>query len=55
MTLGSNNITCDLHVKFRDATPANLRVYIAWFNDRTLEMFTDGSPLRIRSQIDNYE
>ena len=55
MTLGSNNITCDLHVKFRAATEDNLRVYITWFNDRTLEMFTDGSPLRIRNQIDNYE
>ena len=29
MTLGSNNVTCDLHVKFRTATPQNLRVYIA--------------------------
>ena len=55
MTLGSNNITCDLHVKFRVATKPNLRVYIAWFNDRTLEMFTDGSPLRIRNQVDNYQ
>ena len=55
MTLGSNNITCDLHVKFREVTVANLRVYVAWFNDRTLEMYTDGSPLKIRNQIDNYE
>ena len=55
MTLGSNNITCDLHVKFREATKPNLRVYIAWFNDRTLEVYTDGSPLQIRSQVDNYE
>ena len=55
MTLGSNNITCDLHVRFKTATPDNLRVYVVWFNDRTLEMFTDGSPLHIRSQVDNYE
>ena len=55
LTLGSNNITCDLHVKFREVAPANLRVYIAWFNDRTLEMFTDGSPINIRREIENYE
>ena len=54
MTLGSNNVTCDLHVRFKAATKDHLRVYIVWFNDRTLEMFTDGSPLNIRSQIDNY-
>ena len=55
LTLGSNNVTCDLHVKFRTATPANLRVYITWFNDRTLELFTDGSPINIRKEIENYD
>ena len=55
LTLGSNNVTCDLHVKFRTNTPANLRVYIGWFNDRTLEMFTDGSPINIRNEIENYD
>lgn len=55
MTLGSNNVTCDLHVQFRTATEAHLRVYIAWFSDRTLEMFTDGSPINIRKQVDNFD
>ena len=55
MTLGSNNVTCDLHVHFQNATAQHLRVYIAWFSDRTLEMFTDGSPINIRKQVDNYE
>ena len=54
MTLGSNNVTCDLHVHFKTASAANLRVYIAWFNDRTLEMFSDGSPINIRKEVDNY-
>ena len=54
MTLGSNNITCSLHVFFKSQTAENLRVYIAWFNDRTLELFTDGSPINIRREIDNY-
>ena len=55
MTLGSNNITCDLHIHFKVATGANLRVYIAWFNDRTLEMFSDGKPINIRKDIESYE
>ena len=55
MTLGSNSITCDLHMHFKAQTPANLRVYIAWFNDRTLEMFTDGKPITIRKDIDSYD
>ena len=55
MTLGSNNVTCDLHIKFREGAPANLRVYIAWFNDRTLEMFTDVTPIQILREFDNYE
>ena len=54
MTLGSNSITCDLHIHFKAATQANLRVYIAWFNDRTLELFSDGKPIVIRKDIDSY-
>ena len=54
MTLGSNTVTCDLHVRFKKPTRANLRVYIAWYNDRTLEMHTDGKPLTIRREMDNY-
>ena len=37
----TNSVTCDLHIHFKTAAAANLAVYIAWFNDRTLEMFTD--------------
>ena len=54
MTLGSNSITCDLHIHFKNPTEANLRVYIAWFNDRTLEMYRDGRPIGIRKDIDSY-
>ena len=54
MTLGSNSITCDLHIHFKTPTEANLRVYITWFNDRSLEMYRDGRPIGIRKDIDNY-
>ena len=54
MTLGSNNVTCDLHIYFKVATGDNLRVYIKWFNDRTLEMFSDGKPINIHKDVDSY-
>ena len=54
MTIGSNTVTCDLHVHFKTPTRDKLRVYIAWFNDRTLELHTDGKPLAIRREIENY-
>ena len=54
MTLGSNSVTCDLHIHFKEPTGENLRVYIAWFNDRTLEMYRDGRPIEIRKDIDSY-
>ena len=53
-TLGGNNVICNLHVHFKVATEAHLRVYITWVSDRTLELFTDGKPLIIRKQIDSY-
>ena len=54
ITLGNNSVTCDLHIHFKTGAAVNLAVYIAWFNDCTLEMFTDGKPLNIRKDIDDY-
>ena len=54
MTLGSNNVTCELHVHFKAQSEGNLRVYITWFNDRTLELFTDGSPINIKQEVSNF-
>ena len=34
--LGGNSISCNLHVHFKTQTQANLRVYVAWYSDRTL-------------------
>ena len=53
-TLSGNNVTCDLHVRFKEKTSENLRVYIGWFNDRTLELYSDGKPLVIRKHTDSY-
>ena len=53
-TLSGNNVTCDLHVRFKAQTAANLRVYIGWFSDTTLELYSDGKPLVIRKHTDSY-
>ena len=54
-TLGGNSIVSTLHVQFRAQTGNNLIVYVAWFNDRTIEFYTDGSPIHIKSQSDSYK
>ena len=54
MELGSNNVTCELVVRFSANTPQHLRVYIAWFNDRTVEFMSDGGPINIRREVSNY-
>ena len=54
MALGSNTVICELHVRFSRPTAENLRVYVAWYSDRTLELFTDGKPVRIRRDAENY-
>ena len=53
-TLGGDNVTCQLHVHFKEVTVENLRVYIAWYSDRTLELHPDGKPVVVRKQTDSY-
>ena len=47
--LGGNSIVSSLHIHFKDVTKAHLRVYVAWFSDRTIEFFTDGKPFNIKT------
>ena len=53
--LGGNSIVSSLHVHFKTVTKANLLVYVAWYSDRTIELFTDGKPLHIKTQSDSYK
>ena len=50
-TMEANTVICELHCHFSADTPANLKAYIGYFNDRTLEMRKDGSELIIRKDI----
>ena len=54
-TLGGNSIVSSLHVHFKVKTKKNLVVYVTWFNDRTIEFFTDGRPPHIKTQTDSYK
>ena len=52
--VGGKSITCELHVHFKTQTKPNLRVYVAWYSDRTLELFTDGKPLNIKTDTESF-
>ena len=47
--VAGQSIVSSLHIHFKKQTPDNLVVYIAWFNDRTLECFSDGKTINIKS------
>ena len=47
--VAGQSIVSSLHIHFKEQTPDNLVVYIAWFNDRTLECFSDGKSINIKS------
>ena len=47
--VAGQSIVSSLHIHFKKPTPDNLKVYIAWFNDRTLECFSDGKSINIKS------
>ena len=34
--VGGQSITCSLHVHFKTQTKANLKIYVAWYSERTL-------------------
>ena len=52
--VSARSVNCELHVNFKTATPDDLRVYVAWYFDRSLELFTDGKSLNIKSHTDSY-
>ena len=54
--IAGQSIVSSLHIHFKKKTPKELIVYIAWWNDRTLECFSDGRPITIKSMTsDSYK
>ena len=53
-TIASKGVTVEIHLHFRTAAPANLRVYAVWWSERTLEVYPDGKPLSIKRDTSTY-
>ena len=53
-TIASKGVTVEIHLHFRTAAPADLRVYAVWWSDRTLEVYPDGKPLSIKRDTSTY-
>ena len=52
--VGSKTVTCELHVHFNNQTGAGLKVFVAWYSDRTCELFTDGKELNIKTETESF-
>ena len=52
-TVGAKSVSTKLNIRFREATPDNVTVHIAWYSDRTIELATDGSCLNIKENVDS--
>ena len=52
--VSSRTVSCELHATFRAGVPDHVNVYVAWYFDRTLELFTDGKSINVKSHVDSY-
>ena len=43
----STSVVCELHVHFATVLPDNVKVYCCWCSDRTLQLFEDGSQMKL--------
>ena len=47
--VSSRTVSCELHATFRTEVQDNTNIYVAWYFDRTLELFTNGQAINIKS------
>ena len=47
--VSSRTVSCELNATFRTEVQDNTHVYVAWYFDRTLELFTNGQAINIKS------
>ena len=52
--LSARTVNCELHTTFRTPTNPGIKMYVAWYFDRTLELFSDGKSINIKSQTTSY-
>ena len=53
-TVGAKSVTTKIHVKFKAQTPTNLTIHIAWWSERSLELYSNGDPLNIKEHTDSF-
>ena len=47
--VSSRTVSCELHATFRTEIQDDTHIYVAWYFDRTLELFTNGQAINIKS------
>ena len=52
--VSSRTVSCELHATFREAIAEHTNIYVAWYYDRTLELFTDGQSINVKSSDPTY-
>ena len=52
--LQNKNMHLVAHGHVKAQTQAHLHVYVAWYSDRTLEFFTNGKPINIKTQTNSF-
>ena len=53
-TIGAKTVTTKLHATFRKKVPKDVRVHIAWYSERTLELFTNGEAINIKEHTESF-
>ena len=53
-TIGAKTVTTKLNLRFKEETDDNLILHIAYYSERTLELFTNGERLNIKEHTDSY-
>ena len=52
--VSSRTVSCELHATFRTGVLDNTNVYVAWYFDRNLELYTNGEAINVKSHNDSH-
>ena len=52
--VSSRTVNTELHATFKSGVPDHVRCYVTWFFDRTLELFSDGKKINIKTHNDSF-
>ena len=52
--VSSRTVNTELHATFKSGVADHVKVYVTWFFDRTLELFSDGKQINIKTHNDSF-